>query len=260
MRAVRASDHDWLYHLCVIVHGGRWKFRGATPSPADFAAQLWVGVHAQFVVTTADGRPVGLVGLYNTNLVAAHTHLFAIAEPGSGPVVTDACVELVSWAFDEFELAKVWIESAEFNLEQFPGVLRHATVEARLSNHEYHRGRYWDLVICSMTAASWDAQLRRSRTGDVVAPAAASGVSIEWLEALVAELWPIDSLGAVELVDHLEEATGTWVDLGALEGCDRTGPAAFASSLLEAIGRADGGVASGGRAVGGELEESAAAP
>lgn len=233
MRAVRGSDHDWLYHLCVITHGSRWKFRGATPNPGEFEATMWAGVHAQFVVTEPDGRPAGLVGLYNTNLVANHSHLFAIAEPDRRGAVTDAAVELVTWAFGEFELAKIWIEVAEYNLEQFGSVTSLATVEARLTNHEYWRGRYWDLVIASITTSTWDDWRRRQRhvsvrTGDL---------EPETVAAIVAAHWPIDSLRAVELLDDLETLTGTPVDASVLTGCDPAEQSAYTATLHENLTR-----------------------
>ena len=237
LRAVRPSDTEWLYELLVVRAGARTRYRGRTPSPGDFHAELWRGVHAQFVVESRDGVRCGLVGLYNTNLVAAHSHVFATSEPAFGHLTSEATGLLLDWAFREFELSKVWIEATTFNLAQYPSILELATTEGTLTNHEYWRGRFWDLLVLSVTAEQWRRRfgevVELSRSGTATAPLDARGE----LEQLVAELWPLDSLGAAEVLCTAEETLGVVLPDGALAGLPLDGgPATFVDELL---GRAE---------------------
>lgn len=238
LRPIAAADHDWLYQLLVVSAGARWKFRGRTPNPSEFQAELWAGVHAQFVVCDVQRVPIGLVGLYNSNLVAGHTRLFAVAAPGRGIEVTAALGELGTWAFEEFELNKVWIEATEFNLDQFAGISRFATVEGRLCNHEYWRGRFWDLVLMSISAEVWSTEIRPrlERPGRPQQHQRQSaGLNRAALEAQVEELWPVDSLAAVELLTWIEEICDICLDGSVLGDLDLSDPGAFAGQLFDRL-------------------------
>ncbi len=209
LRPVRPGDVDWLYDLLVCERGGRWRYRGRTPDPAEFAADLWKGVFSQYVVRGADGAALGLVGLYNVNAVAATGHLFAVASASAGPLVTEGAGALVNWAFDHLEARKLWIEVAESNLGQFARLADVAEIEGRLTDFDYWQGRYWDHFILSIARQRWDEALRplvERRTLPIdPLPSAASGAPAAQLEPLLAELLPLDSLGAVELLATIEE-------------------------------------------------------
>jgi RimJ/RimL family protein N-acetyltransferase len=218
LRSVRSSDGDWLYELLTCEAGARWRYRGRTPSPAEFAADLWRGVHTQFVACAADGgRPVGLVGIYNLNQGAGHCHLFAVGGEGGAPLVAEAAGLLVTWAFDHLDVRKIWIEAPEFNLAQFAGLTSIAAVEGRLEDFDFWRGRYWDLFILSVVRQRWDESMRplveRRRPlaarGDPGAAGVLDPAHHQALEVLLGELLPLDSLGAIELLTALEEAAGT---------------------------------------------------
>lgn len=232
LRPVRAGDHDWLYQLLVVSAGSRWRFRGSTPSPAEFDAQLWAGVHVQYVVCGRDGRPAGIVGLYNSNLRAGHSHVFAVAAPDAGAVVSEGLAALVAWAFDELELAKVWVEAAEFNLEQFGRLAGFARVEGRLTNHEYWRGRFWDTVVLSVSAETWARELRplfERQPRGVAAPTEVPDPV--HLASLLEGLWPLDSLGVVELLADLEELCDADLDASIVAGLPLDGPSEAAEVL-----------------------------
>lgn len=238
LQPITPADHDWLYHLLVVDAGERWKFRGRTPSPAEFHTELWAGVHTQYVVTS-DRQRCGLVGLYHLNLLAGHARLFAVAAPGHGPQVTEAAILLCNWALEEFELRKLIVEAPEYNLDQFRRILAHGTVEGQVTNHEYWRGRYWDLFTVTITAERWKAALgglpRRARR-------ARSNVSLvdrSVIEGLVEQLWPIDSLSAVELLSALEDRFDATFDYDVLADIDRTDLQLFAAQLTERLNRRD---------------------
>lgn len=242
LRPVRSTDLDLLYVLLVQDAGSRGRYRGATPPPAEFHADLWRGVHVQYVVCDGGARPVGLVGLANTDPVAGHSSLFAFAEPGAGPSVLRAAGLLVDWAFAELELNKVWVDTTEYNLEQYRSLQRHAAVEARLVDHEYWRGRFWDRVVLSIARSTWERDLapvvaawRRApgvdgRLGGPEPPARGDLVAV--LGPLLEELWPLDSLGVVELLAAAEEQLGRAVPDGVLDGLGAEDPAVYLDALL----------------------------
>lgn len=240
LRAVSSADHDWLYQLLIVEAGGRWRYRGRTPSPAEFSHDLWQGVHAQFVVVDAEDRPSGLVGTYNLNIQAGHCHLFAVGAKDRGFVVVEAAGLLVSWAFDEHELRKIWIEVPEFNLRQFASLTDVAEVEGRLTGFDYWQGRYWDTLILSLTRQRWDerhrgvVERRRRSLGasDVEKTALPSAGE---LSALLRDFMPLDSLGAIEVMTRLEERLDAELDIGLLDGLGFIGPDDAAAVVLDRL-------------------------
>lgn len=237
LRSVRSSDVDWLYDLLTRTSGSRWRYRGRTPPPGEFQADLWRGVLSQFVVTDPADRPVGLVGAYNANTTAGHCHVFAIGATDQGRLITEATARFTDWLFESFEFHKLWIETAEFNLRQFASLTELATVEGRLTNFDYWGGRFWDLLIMSVTQERWLAH--RASTATVAdlrdGPPASRPVDTALLTALLSEQLPLDSLRAVELLDELEELVGVVLEYELLDGIDRLEPAAAAELLIERL-------------------------
>lgn len=214
LRPVMQSDMEWLYSVMVLSAGSRWRYRGKTPSPAVFASDLWSGVHAQFVVVDDRLDPCGIVGLYNANPTASHSHLFAVGEHGRHRAVTEGAGLLIEWAFAELDFDKIWIETPEFNLQQFASLTTVAEVEGRLRDFDHWQGRFWDLYILSLSRTRWQEMMSsrvRDRSRNLL-PADANGFDRTRLELTMIELWPIDSLGFVELLTDIEEMLGVAVD------------------------------------------------
>lgn len=212
LRPLLPSDGEWCYTLMCGPAGERWKYRGRTPSPEVVASELWRGVFAQFVVTErTTGQPAGLVGFYNTSPEAARAHAFAIAEPRRSALVTEGFGLLLAWGFDHHGFDRVFIETAEFNASNFESLGEAAVVEGRLRNYEVWRGSLWDLLILSVTAEAFTAQFG-TLLESLRAPEVSTHRTVEEFTALVAELWPLDSLGAVETLAALEEVTGAPID------------------------------------------------
>lgn len=240
LRPLLPSDGEWCYTLMCGPAGERWKYRGRTPSPELVAGDLWRGVFAQFVVLErSSGRRAGLVGFYNTSPEAARAHAFAIAEPDLAPLVTEGFGLLLAWGFDHHGFDRVFIETAEFNAANFESLGRAAVVEGRLRNYEVWRGRFWDLLILSVTAEAF-----ASSFADLLAGRRSSeplrALTAPQFTDLLAELWPLDSLGAVEALNALEEVTGAPVPNDVLHGLPDDAGAA-AAVLLERAGVSAGG-------------------
>lgn len=240
LRPVTPADVDWLYGLLVHDQGLRWRYRGRTPSPATFATDLWHGVHSQYVAWGGGNERQGIVGLFNANQIASHCHFFAVAAPGGELVTVRAGGLLIDWAFSDLGFDKLWIEAPEFNLQQFESLRRIADVEGHLKDFDYWRGRYWAMYILSIQRERWvDSGLRdltlRSQRRRV--PAVAGGFSHRELKEFLSELWPIDSLGAVELMQTLEDRLGDVVESTLIESAaGAASPDAAATFIIDAIG------------------------
>ena len=234
LRPLLPSDGEWCYTLMCGPAGERWRYRGRTPSPEVVANDLWRGVFAQFVVVErSTARPAGIVGFYNTSPEAARAHAFAIAEPDLAALVTEGFGLLLAWGFDHHRFDRVFIETAEFNAASFESLGRAAVVEGRLRNYEMWRGRFWDLLILSVTAEAFAArfgELIAARRAPEVAPAITGREFCD----LLGELWPLDSLGAVEALTALEEVTGRPISSTVLHGLPEDATAAAAVLLQRA--------------------------
>ena len=156
LRPYFSGDFDFVSGLASWPSSGApWRFRGATLSPQQLQTALWDGVHCQYVVErTANGTPLGLVGLYRFSFMNRNAFCFAVLADyaqgfGFGPV---AVALLLRMSVPMWSLRKVYFEAPEYNLGSIGGRLdRFVTEEARLHEFEYFFGRAWDLITCSMS-------------------------------------------------------------------------------------------------------------
>ena len=236
LRPLLPSDMTWCYLLMCGPAGERFRYRGRTPSPDVVEADLWRNVHTQFVVTDrSSGRPVGLVGFYNAALEASRCHAFAVGEPDAAPLVTEGFGLLCAWGFDHLRWQRIFLEVPEFNAANFASLGDAAVVEGRLRNYEVWNGRFWDLLIVSITAESFAqrcGELIDSRQGN---RAPAESVTAGEVVALVDELWPLDSLGWVELLEVVEQLVGAPVPVECLTGIDADSAGGFSAELLRRV-------------------------
>ena len=230
LRTVEPRDIPFLYKLATEGEtAARWRYRGATPDPQAFAAQLWADVLAQFVIErVADGRPVGLVCAYNANLRDGYVYGAGVCDPsfrntGFG---AEALLLLADHLFRNWNFRKIYFESAAFNYAQFAsGAAGYFEEEARLKDHTFYDGRYWDLVIGSVTRAGLqEAHARRdlrrlpTAAGDILMDIDRFCATLaEALDLDPAAVQPdrrliedlgVDSLGALILQDLMERDAG----------------------------------------------------
>lgn len=175
LRPVRSSDYDFLLDLHTT---GRplveYRFRGFTPSPDQFLRTLWEGVVAQFTVTTLGGAPVGLVTAYSADFRNGHARLAGALLPNVPPAFSAEAFSLfVDYVFRVFDFRKLYGEVLEFNFAQFESGLSSESfeIEGRLKEHEYHDGKYWDLVYISLFRDDWQSETASNR--DAIAQRAA---------------------------------------------------------------------------------------
>lgn len=236
LRPLHPGDDAWCYALMCGEAGERWRYRGRTPSPAQVADDLWLGVFAQFVVTRSDtGAPAGLVGLYNAALDAGRANGFAVADPVLAPYVTEGFGLLCRWGFAHHGLQRIFLEVPEFNLPYFASLGACAVVEGRLRNYEMWRGRYWDHLILVITAAAFSERFDELLARRSDAPGDADTLSEAEFVELVRELWPLDSLALVEVLDGLEQVAGRPIDAGLITRIDADSADAWAAAALAAV-------------------------
>jgi hypothetical protein len=162
LRAVVPELYSYLYDLFVGQHevGIRWRYRGATPSPDDFARNLHYGVYAHYVgVRVNTDQIVSYVSAYRADSRDGHCYI-AAAVPEELRLRTGAGIVslglLIDSLFINAPFRKLYAEAAEFNLHQYASAIpKFFEIEGRLTEHEWFEGRFRDVYILSLTRDRW---------------------------------------------------------------------------------------------------------
>jgi len=160
LRPITPGDYGFI-HMEEISGdlGPRWRFRGATPSPEEWAQNTWSNTMVQFLVM---GRkttvPLGYVALHQVDFQDGHAH-FAAARLGPDkrtPVFLLGVVLFLHYVFSCWDLRKLYMEVAEYNYSQFAsGLNRFFVMEGRLRDHLYAGGRHWDQIVLAIYRDQW---------------------------------------------------------------------------------------------------------
>ena len=145
----------FLYEMAIDGENSvRWRFNGAVPSFDAFQAQLWPGVLSQFmVVLRRSQRPIGLVVVYNADIEMRYAYIGGVAVPSAQKtgIMNEAFAVMLDYIRCMWPMDKVYMEFLDYNREQYASSFRSTlTEEARLREHAFYGGRYWDLCIYSM--------------------------------------------------------------------------------------------------------------
>jgi len=169
LRLLKQPDIPLLYSIAVRGSlGGRFRFRGATPSPATFQESISESVLAQFVVERVrDRKAVGVVVAYNASVRDGRCYLsIGLADPSLETQVEmgKAGYLFVDYLFQHWPLRKIYLELSE---EQLPslqcGMSRWFTVEGCLNDHHFFNGRYWAQMTLVLAREDWQrVQVERS--------------------------------------------------------------------------------------------------
>jgi RimJ/RimL family protein N-acetyltransferase len=153
LRAVAATDYDFLYQLAVDERTApHWRYRGPPPRPEAFVADLWGGVLTQFLVERKDGSErLGLVTAYDAVPRDGHCHIAALFRPDTRVWPLEGMFLFVNYLFAEFGFRKLYGEVIEYNLDAFASAIgRWLEPEGVLRGHELHGGRYWDVHLLAL--------------------------------------------------------------------------------------------------------------
>ncbi len=169
LRPIQQSDYNLLYSAeqdpSVSVF---FRHRGASVSPEEYPRTLWAGVFCQFAVVTRDDTSlVGLATAYNPDLRNGHCRIAAFTLPAARRLgwSLEGIDLFISYLLRVFPFRKLYLDVLEFNMKQFGSIVGHgAAVEATLTEHEFHDGRYWSLFTLAIARESW-LSARSARTG-----------------------------------------------------------------------------------------------
>ena len=130
--------------------------------PEQYGAQLWDNCHAAFIYeSSAQNGSAGVVMSYSADMRNGFAYLaFARLRQGTSPlhdavVAAEALVLFVDFLFQGWDLRKIYVEVAEYNLGQFSSLVSLLDVEARLKQHVYLDGRHWDMIIAALRRDCW---------------------------------------------------------------------------------------------------------
>lgn len=161
LRPVDPHDYEWLYDLTTRADNlVRWRDRGQTYRLEEWVERLWAGVAAQFVgVAVETAAPLGLVTIYHHDAPNRHARMAAIfddtvAAPGWR---LEAVGLLLHYAFEVFDLVKVYAEVVDFNFDAFSSGLDDLFVrEGLLHDYEYAHGRHWPVHVLAFPRDRFD--------------------------------------------------------------------------------------------------------
>ncbi|MEJ2608967.1 MAG: GNAT family protein [Candidatus Thiodiazotropha sp.] len=166
LRPLGQSDYGYLYDLSLSAkNNARWRYRGATPSPERFVADLWSGVLAQFLVETPEPRKrAGLVVAYNADLANGTVFLGVLIDNAHHCKVwpLEGVLLFVDYLFQNWTFRKVYAETTEFSAAHFSsGAKILFEEEGRFREHQFFQGRYWDYIYYSLNRKRWEEHGRK---------------------------------------------------------------------------------------------------
>lgn len=160
LEAIMPADIGALYEL-ELSEGviGRWRFRGATPSPEQHARSLWDMVLATMIVRgKGRGDRVGLVTAYKASLANGYAYLGVAAWPEyeqSGLAIEGLAV-FIDYCFRTWNFRKLHVDTLEFNRLQYASFLDAFFIEeGRIRDAEFFDGAFWDRVILTLDRDRW---------------------------------------------------------------------------------------------------------
>lgn len=169
LRALRASDDEFLYDLVQQSPGASLARHGKGPNPRSFSADLWRGVLDQRLILdrTSDG-PIGLVAARNADMrrgiawldVTLHPRVHGRGWPFEGVML------FVEHLFRSWPLRKLYAEVLAGDLDDVAsGVGRLFVEEGRLVAHEYVDGGWSDLHVLALFRERWERDAPRLLRG-----------------------------------------------------------------------------------------------
>jgi RimJ/RimL family protein N-acetyltransferase len=154
VRPVTPDDYGWLFDLAVATPAGsRWRLHGELPTFDAFVTGLLRGATATCAVEALDGGPIGMVQLWQHDLLSRHAQLTAFVDPaveGRGWPL-EGVVLFVDYAFAAFDLRKLYLETLATELPAFASLV--GTVlreEGCLRAHRYVFGQHVDCHLLAL--------------------------------------------------------------------------------------------------------------
>lgn len=165
LRPLEPEDYPALRRVEIASDmGPRWRFRGATPSPEEWAQSTAGGMLAQFLVVEHHRQDaLGIVAAYQPSFQDGYATLAAARfdRRGASPLFMLGLAIFLDYVFACWDLRKLYMEVAAFNYEQFAsGEDRLFRMEGRLQDHTFFNGQHWDHLILAIYRDTWHEQGR----------------------------------------------------------------------------------------------------
>jgi hypothetical protein len=182
LRPVRSEEHAWLRMADLSVQlGVRWRFRGATPSMAQWSQLSEAALAQLLVVRSSDRAALGIATVYAHNFQDQHAFLaLASFSPGGrSPLVLMGGAMFIDYVFSCWAFRKLYLEMPEYNLAQFArGINRLFVQEGQLRGHHYYRGRWWDKLIFALYRERWEERSPRVLAAAMPRPSKVATVAV----------------------------------------------------------------------------------
>jgi hypothetical protein len=161
LRPLGEADFQIAYQASIDPrHAHQWRYRGASPDPRAFVADLYEGVLVQHLVTGAFAdRPVGLVVGYRYD--AANQHCYVAFQrwdwsDSRGEMLTGIALFL-QYLFDHWPLRHIYAEVPEYNWAALDGLEALANQIALLPDHLHWKDEWVGLGIYRISREPWAA-------------------------------------------------------------------------------------------------------
>jgi hypothetical protein len=136
----------------------RWRLRGTTPGPEQWAVSLWQSVLAQvLVIDRQRDKPIGICRLYAPNFQDGYAYFGAAKfEDGPSPLFLAGIAIFFECVFANWDLRKLYLEVPEYNYPQFASAAQELFVlEGVMREHTFYDGRYWDQLLLTLYRDTW---------------------------------------------------------------------------------------------------------
>lgn len=165
LRPIFSDDYRTLRGLELSEHlGYRWRFRGATPTPEQWAQDGTTALLQLLVVRTRDHLPLGVTAVYGHNFQDGHANLGVAAfnTDRSSALFMLGTALFIQYTFDCWAFRKLYLEVPEFNMAPLSSSVGKLFVEeGRMPEHLYYGGRYWSKIVLAIYRKDWDARAEK---------------------------------------------------------------------------------------------------
>ena len=161
LRSITPNDYDYLYALTTNEHvNSRWRFRGTSPNPDQFAQLLWQNALAQFIVEYREsGQPIGYLSAFDANERNGWCHISVLIDPGLSHTgwALESFALFFNYLFETFNMRKLYGEVLQPAFDDLAsGAGTWFRVEGRLVDHEYYGGQFCDLILLALHRDDWN--------------------------------------------------------------------------------------------------------
>jgi hypothetical protein len=142
-----------------LVHS--WRLGGQHPSPEAYAASLWTGVYAQFlVVEVRTGRVIGLACAYGGDWFNGTLYLAGarfVRTLDTTLAYFEGFALFIDYCLRTAPVRKLYLEVPSYNMSSLASITRDLAVEEGiLRAHRFYDGDHWDVHVLAIYPDAWN--------------------------------------------------------------------------------------------------------